>query len=175
MTTRAARFAVSVLLMMLSAGAHAVTWHLSSGPTTQEGGAMEFAGRNERWEVAAGYVSEQAVLIHQLTPTCPYPGTGGGCRYSSQDFQRIVDPYAYLSVQRRFEFRDGAMLRPQFGLGLVAQSDTNEYVSSPVNFSLSLGLALGQRVALEWRHFSNADTEGPNLGQDAVLLRWQFP
>ncbi len=175
MTTRAARFAVSTLLMMLSVGAHAVTWHLSSGPTTQEGGAMEIAGRNGAWELAAGYVSEQAVQVHLLTPTCPHAGAASGCRYSTQDIRRVVDPYAYLSVQRRFEFREGAMLRPQFGLGLVAQSDTNAYVSSPVNFSLSLGLALGERVALEWRHFSNADTEGPNLGQDAVLLRWQFP
>ena len=69
----------------------------------------------------------------------------------------------------------GARLRPVAGVGLVAQSDTNAYVSTPVNFSLSLGLAVGERVSVEWRHFSNAGTDGPNLGQDTMLLRWRFP
>lgn len=172
----AARFVALVLLACASATAHAVTWFVSTGPTLEKGGAVEVSGRSSRWELAAGYVSEQEVLIHRITPVCPFAGADpGACRQQVRDERRAVDPFAYLSVQRRFEFREGARVRPQFGLGLVAQSDTNEYVSSLLNFSLSAGFALGERVALEWRHFSNGDTEGPNLGQDALLLRWQFP
>ncbi|MCC7259062.1 MAG: acyloxyacyl hydrolase [Gammaproteobacteria bacterium] len=170
------RLAVLVLMAALPVAAQAVTWQMATGVTLEEGGAVELSGRARRWEVAAGYVSEQQVLIHRITPVCPVAGApAGSCRHDVRDEVDAVDPYAYLSVQRRFEYREGAWLRPQLGLGLVAQSDTNEYVSSAVNFSLSAGVALGERVALEWRHFSNAGTVGPNLGQDAVLLRWQFP
>jgi hypothetical protein len=120
-------------------------------------------------------VTEQTLLINYITSHCPYEGAPA--EYCTTDVRRdhgLVDPYAYFSVQRRWEFRRGRRMRPLAGLGLVAQSDTNAYVSTPVNFSLSLGLAVRERVSLEWRHFSNAGKEQPNLGQDTVLLRWRL-
>jgi hypothetical protein len=47
-------------------------------------------------------------------------------------------------------------------------------VSSTAAFSLSAGLRIGQRWTLEWRHFSNAGLNQPNLGQDILLLRGRF-
>jgi len=168
--------AIFLLSTLFARQATAAIWQLSAGATRYEGGAVELSGRSHDWEVALGYVTEQTVLINYITPSCPYEGAP---RYScTADVTRrygSVDSYGYLSVQRRFEFRRGAPLRPLAGLGLVAQSDMNPYVSTPVNLSLSLGLAVGERLSVEWRHFSNADTGGENLGQDCVLLRWQLP
>ena len=170
---------VVILLLMgfvLARDAAAADWLLSAGATREEGGALELSRRSRDWELALGYVTEQTLLVNYITPICPYEGAPpDACTSDVTRGHGSVDPYAYFSVQRRFEFRRGAHLRPLAGLGLVAQSDTNPYVSSPVNLSLSLGLAVGKRVSLEWRHFSNAGTEGPNLGQDTMLLRWRFP
>jgi hypothetical protein len=157
------------------AAAGAASWHVAAGATPEQGGAFEVARRARDWEVALGYVTEQRVLIHYLSTSCPYAGAPrAACSPSVRDVDEPVDPFAYLSVQRRFEFRRDARLRPVLGVGLVGQSDTNEFVSTRLNFSLSLGLGLGEDVAVEWRHFSNAGADGHNLGQDAVLLRWRF-
>ena len=172
---RTACLAVLMVMPLLAGSAAAATWQLAGGATLEEGSALEIAGRTLDWELAAGYVTEQRVRVNYITPHCPSPGApAAACATSVVQLQEPVSPFAYLSLQRRFEFLPDAYLRPQAGLGLVAQSDTNEYVSSPVNFSLSLDLAVGDVVGLEWRHFSNADTEGPNLGQDTLLLRWRF-
>jgi hypothetical protein len=157
------------------AAAGAASWQVSAGGTPERGGAFEVARRDRDWEIALGYVTEQRVLIHYLSIICPYEGAPPAtCKPSVRDVVEPVDPFAYLSVQRRFEFRRHARLRPVLGVGFVGQSDTNEYVSTRLNFSLSLGVGLGEDVAIEWRHFSNAGADGPNLGQDTVLLRWQF-
>jgi hypothetical protein len=150
-------------------------WQLAAGATLEEGGAIELARRSPRWEVALGWVSEQSVLIHYISFACPYAGAPPeSCTQQVRDAHEAVDPYAYVSIQRRFEFRRSEWLRPTLGLGLVGQSDTNEYVTTPVNISLSAGLSLGRVFGIEWRHFSNGGAEKPNLGQDTLLLRWQF-
>lgn len=172
---RSARLAVFLWMILVADSEAAASWQYAAGATLEDGGAVEVSGRAVDWELAAGYVSEQRVRVNYITPQCPYAGApADSCMNSEKHVQEAVSPYAYLSLQRRFEFRQGAYLRPQAGLGVVAQSDTNEYVSSPVNFSLSLGLAFGDIMALEWRHFSNAGTQGPNLGQDTLLLRFRF-
>ena len=170
--------AIGMLMMsvVLARNAAAANWLLSAGATLEEGSAVELSRRSQDWELALGYVTEQTVRINYITPTCPYEGAPpDSCTTDVRRAHGPVDPFAYFSVQRRFEFRTGARLRPLAGLGLVAQTDTNPYVSTPVNFSLSLGLAVGERVSLEWRHFSNGGTDGPNLGQDTLLLRWRLP
>jgi hypothetical protein len=170
-----ARIACLILLAAVARDGAAATWQFSGGATLEEGGALEVARRSRGWELALGWVGEQRLEVRYLTPVCPWEGAPReACSTRVRDGQQPVDPYAYISAQRRFEFRSGRWLRPVAGIGLVAQTDTNAYVSTPLNFSLSLGLGLGERFGLEWRHFSNADTSGLNLGQDTVLLRWQF-
>ncbi len=162
-----------ILLGAVARGGAAATWSLSAGPTIDDGAAFELSRRSPRWEIALGYIGEQQVSVRYMTPVCPYEGAPpDACATDVQRGRESVQPYAYLSIQRRFELVRDSPLRPVFGLGLVGQSDTNPYVSSPVNFSLSLGLAVGRRASIEWRHFSNGGLEEPNLGQDTILLRW---
>lgn len=156
-----------------AAVARAATWQLSAGPTLYDGGAVEVSRRSGRWEVALGYVGEQSVLVRHVTPICPWAGApAAACSEDVRRADESVDPFGYLSVQRRFEFAGWRGLRPVFGLGLVTQTGTNAYVSSAVNFSLAAGLEFSERLSLQWRHFSNAGLDGPNLGQDLIQLRW---
>jgi hypothetical protein len=161
-------------LLLLTSPAVAGDWDFAAGPTREDGTAVELARSTRHWQVAFGYVSEQQVLVRTLQDFCGVGPGGPGCTTVVNVGTRDVEPYGYLSVQRRLTLRDGARLRPTFGLGLVLNSDTNPYVSSAMTFSLSAGLRLNERWALEVRHFSNADLQGPNLGQDMLLLRARF-
>ena len=168
----------AVILIILSLGmlpaSQAATWQLAAGPTRSEGSAVEISRSTVRWETAVGYVTDQDVNIHTLQDTCMAGIAGPECVTLSATVRRSVDGYGYLSVQRRFAFRPDATLKPILGFGVVANTDTNPYVSSPVTFSLSAGMRLGRRWSLEWRHFSNAGLKQPNLGEDMLLLRATF-
>jgi hypothetical protein len=154
--------------------ARAATWQVAAGPTRSDGSALEVARSTARWETAVGYVSEQEVNVRTLQDTCTAAAAGPECITLASTADRPVASYGYLSIQRKFRFREGATLQPVLGIGVVANSDTNPYVSSALTFSLSAGLRLGRRWSLEWRHFSNAGLEQPNLGQDILLLRATF-
>lgn len=165
------------LLLALILGATnslAATWQLAAGPTRTDGSTLEIARTTARWETALGYVSEQEVNVRTLQDTCLAGSAGPECVTLAGTAERPVAGYGYLSLQRKFRFREGATLQPVLGIGLVANSDTNPYVSSALTFSLSAGLGVGERWSLEWRHFSNAGLDQPNLGQDMLLLRANF-
>lgn len=158
-------------LLFCASAATAATWQVAAGPTRSDGSAVEISRSTPHWETALGYVTDQQVSVRTLQDTCTAGAAGPECVTLSQTAERPVDSYGYLSVQRKFAFGDDATLRPVLGLGVVANSHTNPYVSSAVTFSLSAGLRLGGRWSLEWRHFSNAGADQPNLGQDMLLLR----
>jgi hypothetical protein len=163
-----------VIWLGLIPSAQAATWQLAAGPTRHAGSAIEIARSTHRWETALGYISDQQVSVHTLQDVCTAGASGPECVTVSSTAERNVAGYGYLSVQRRFLFRSDASLQPILGIGAVANSDTNPYVSSTLTFSLSAGLKLNKRWSLEWRHFSNAGLVQPNLGQDMLLLRGGF-
>ena len=165
------------LLLALILGATnglAATWQIAAGPTRSDGSALEIARATARWETALGYVSEQQVDVRTLQDTCTAGPAGPACVTLASAAERPVASYGYLSVQRKFLFREGNTVQPVLGIGIVANSDTNPYVSSALTFSLSAGLRFRERWTLEWRHFSNAGLEQPNLGQDILLFRATF-
>lgn len=163
-----------VLCLGLLATSHAATWQIAAGPTRSDGGAVEIARSTAHWELALGYVADQQVRVRTVQDTCTAGPAGPECVTLTASAERPVDSYGYFSVQRKFAFKDDATLQPILGLGVVANSHTNPYVSSAVTFSLSAGLRLGDRWSLEWRHFSNGGVVQPNLGQDMLLLHAAF-
>jgi len=163
-----------VALLTIVDPAAAATWQLAAGPTRTDGNALELARSTPRWETAIGYVTEQRVNTKTEQDVCAATTTGPECVTVTGTAKRRVDAFGYLSIQRRFAFRPDERLQPVLGLGVVANSDTNPYVSSAVAFSLSAALRIGPRWTLEWRHFSNAGLSEPNLGQDILLLRGRF-
>ncbi len=169
------RPAFVLLLLFLGAPASvAATWQIAAGPTRSDGSALEIARATARWETALGYVSEQEVEVRTLQDLCTAGAGGPECVTLAGTATRPVASYGYLSVQRKWHFRQGATLQPTLGVGVVANSDTNPYVSSALTFSLSAGLRVSERWTLEWRHFSNAGLAQPNLGQDILLFRGSF-
>ncbi len=161
-------------LLMSASTATAATWQFAAGPTRSAGSAVELSRSTARWETALGYISDQRVSVRTLQDTCTAGPAGPECVTLSATAERPVDSYGYFSVQRKFNFRDDATLRPVLGVGVVANSGTNPYVSSALTFSLSAGLRFGDRWSLEWRHFSNGGVVQPNLGQDMLLLHAAF-
>ena len=148
--------ALVALLATLPANAG---WMLAAGPTRSDGAALELSRLTPRWDLALGYVSAQQVDVNVNQDTCYAQPIGlPACVTESWREEQDTDDYLYLSVQRRYALPRLGPARPVFGLGLVGQTDTNAYVSSPVSFSLSLGFNLGERAS----------------GQDMLLLRWQF-
>lgn len=163
-----------IVLVLGTTDALAATWQIAAGPTRSDGSALEIARTAARWEAAVGYVSEQEVSVRTLQDTCTAGAAGPECVTLASTSERPVAGYGYLSLQRKFLFREGATLQPSLGIGIVASSDANPYVSSALTFSLSAGLRVSERWTLEWRHFSNAGLEQPNLGQDILLFRATF-
>ena len=168
------RTVLALTAIILSNVATADGWRVSGGLTTNEGAAVEGAYQRGPWEVALGYAGSQDVNVNVLSDSCRIAVSQVECGVTKERVRRDVDDYLYLSFQRLFEWRRGRRFRPVFGLGAVGQSDTNAYVSSYLNFSLSVGLNVGERALVQWRHFSNADLNEPNLGQDIVLLSWRL-
>lgn len=155
--------------------AESTTWQLASGPTRAQGGAVELSLTSGHWAAAIGYVGEQEVRVRNEQDLCyTVPAGLPDCVTTLTETREPVRGYSYLSMERRFAFRTRYGLRPELGIGFAANSDRNPYVSSLVTFSLSAGIRLGDRWALEWRHFSNAGLSNPNLGQDMLLLRAHF-
>lgn len=126
-----------------------------------------------RWDLAVGY------LAGQETPcdACRQSGyvafqTPDGIEYEYVD-QQDADPYWYLSGTRTFNFDLGRGFTAVTGVGLMVASETNVLLSRSVNFSLQAGLQY-KRVRFQYRHFSNAGTKLPNLGQNLLLIGYQF-
>lgn len=64
--------------------------------------------------------------------------------------------------------------RFDIGLGLAYLQNTDQWNGSHLNFSLLARWWIKNRWALVWDHVSNAGTVYPNIGRDAVRLRYTF-
>lgn len=64
--------------------------------------------------------------------------------------------------------------RFDMGLGIAALQHTDTYNGSTVNFSLSIGYRITDRVSVQFQHWSNAGTVKPNKGRDMLTIGWRF-
>ena len=154
--------------------ANAEGLRLSVGVTTESAENLEVAYSLKKWDLAFGYVGSQVIDAIMKTDFCAEPFQLPPCERLFVDTTLKVQPYYYASVQRILELRSERFIRPFAGLGLSAYSGTNPLVSSPIGFSVSLGINLGERFTLQWRHFSNGGLDDPNLGQDILMAGWRL-
>lgn len=169
------RIIIFVLVIFSTCNAaHAEGLRMSVGVTRYVSQTLELAYALGKWDLAAGYVGSQTLDARLHTQTCKNPAEQPPCDEVILDGKLDLKPYYYASFQRIFKFRSGQAVRPFAGAGLAAHTQTNPLVSSPFGFSLSVGMSIGERFALQWRHFSNAGLEQPNLGQDILLASWQL-
>jgi hypothetical protein len=112
-----------------------------------EGGTLIFTERVGKWSLGGGYVSEQ--YCHCTWPTS----------LKENIFfqgQRIVE-------HKKFEI----------GLGAAYFQNTNRALGKNLTWALSLGYG-GEHLSVRFRHYSNAGSGSPNLGQDMVTLGYNF-
>lgn len=112
-----------------------------------EGGALIFNQRVGRFDVGGGYVSKQQ--CH-----CTYPAS--------------LDENIFFHAQRVVQWR-----ALEAGLGAAYFQNTNRALGKNLTWSLSLGLRF-DHFSIKVRHFSNAGSGSPNLGQDLLAVGWRF-
>ena len=119
----------------------------------------------ERWggqygnaySLGIGFVSEQEVTD------------------SSQDFYRLRENL-YIQAQRRVAFPIKGCPIDCWGLGIgVAYfNDTNRALGSHFTIAMSVEFRPNERMSVNIRHYSNAGSSSPNMGQDMLTLGYTF-
>lgn len=122
------------------------------GPTLlsgefSEGGVLIFNERIGKWSLGGGYVSKQ--YCHCTWPT---------------DLEENI----FFQGQRIVEYK-----KFEIGVGAAYFQNTNRALGKNLTWSLSLGYG-GEHWSIRLRHYSNAGSGTPNLGQDMVTIGYEF-
>ena len=137
--------------------------------------------RSVRVDVETGFT-----ILRARTPAIAFNATfedvGGYVAGRDFDLQvgvGIIGDYQYKGVHESNQLYVHALLVDGFGkldigLGAVYLQNTDQINGSNLNASLLAGWRFTERVAANWRHFSNAGTKMPNLGRDFVNLVVRF-
>jgi len=148
-------FALLMVFFLANEGESA---EIEVGPTFlsgdyAEGGIILLSERVGVWSFAGGYVSEQFVN------TC---GWGGKC------FDNDLQENIFFQVQRVIEYK-----RYEIGIGPAYFQSTNRALGTSLVWAVSLGYG-GDHWSIRFRHYSNAGSGTPNLGQDALTIGYAF-
>ena len=143
---------VFIIILVFFAYKEANALELEAGPTLlsgeySEGGALIISDRIGKFAVGGGYIYEQ--VCH-----CTYPAE--------------LDTNIFFHVQRVFEYK-----RWELGIGPAYFQNTNRALGKNLTWSLSLGYG-GEHWSIRMRHFSNAGSGTPNLGQDMLVIGYAF-
>ena len=112
-----------------------------------EGGALIINESVGKWDIGGGYISKQ---------TCH-------CNYPAELRENI-----FFHGQRIVEYK-----MAEIGIGAAYFQNTNRALGKNLTWSLSLGFG-GEHWSIRLRHFSNAGSGSPNLGQDLLTVGYQF-
>lgn len=137
--------------------------HVEIGPTWlsgefADGGTLLLSERFGRYDVGIGYVSEQSV-----TTACG-PGLPRSVRC---DFD--VRENIFVQAQRIVKYK-----RCEMGIGPAVFQNRSRVFGKTFNFGLMVGCHVTDRFSVRLRHWSNAGSASPNLGQDLLTVGWSF-
>lgn len=123
------------------------------GPTLlsgeySEGGALLLTERIGKFEVGGGYTSKQE--CH--------------CRWPAD-----LDENIFFQAQRMVRWK-----KVEAGIGAAYFQNTNRALGKRLTWALSFGLVDLGHFSVQIRHYSNAGSGSPNLGQDMVTVGWRF-
>lgn len=117
-----------------------------------EGGLLLFSERVDKYEFGLGYVSEQFVN------TC-------GRKDCDFDMQENL----FVHVQRVIPYKSF-----EFGIGPAYFQNTNRALGKQFTAALSVSWQVTDHLSIKARHWSNAGSGVPNMGQDALVIGWTF-
>ena len=148
------------LTLLLSFGASAEL-RLEAGPTylsDESSDGWTFAVHDRitpNWDLGMGYVSEQTVL-------------------PSWEEDRGLPP---TDVGRNLFIHGQRIIthnKIEIGIGAAFFQNTNRALGRDFVASVSLGWNFNEKLSIRVRHFSNAGSGTPNLGQDLVTFGYSF-
>ena len=136
---------------------------IEAGPTflsdsRSHGGVLLLSERFGKYDFGLGYVSEQNVNVPCGSPLA----RSVRCDY---DIRENI----FVSAQRIVTFN-----RCELGIGPAYFSNTNRALGKQFTIGLSAGCHISKKLSLVIRHYSNAGSGTPNLGQDALMIRYSF-
>jgi len=108
----------------------------------------------ERWDkysIGVGYITKQEVTDRSGTTYYPRENV-------------FVHGMRHITIHDRVEL----------GLGVGYFNDTNRALGSNFQFSLLARYNLGERWTINFRHFSNAGSQRPNMGQDMLTVGYRL-
>lgn len=118
-----------------------------------EGATLMVEERRGRWGCGMTYITEQRVRPRNDPPQDLKPNLGIHCLR-----------YATLGDRDQWEF----------GVGPAYWNSTNRALGSKFNAGLSVAYKFNEKWALRVRHYSNAGSASPNMGQDILTLAYSF-
>jgi len=116
-----------------------------------EGGALILSERFDKYSVSLGYIMEQWV-----TPRTE-PRTH-------------IRENLFVQGQRHFDLSQ----KWELGVGVVYLNSISRVQGSNFNASLMVRYNINDRFTLNVRHFSNAGSAPPNMGQDMLTIGYNF-
>ena len=115
---------------------------------TSKGGALILGQRFGQWEVAGGVLSPQECR-------CNWP--------------EDIGTNIFVQGQRIVSYKSANM-----GIGMAYWQNTNRALGKNFTWSLLVGWQVNERLSLQIRHWSNAGSGKPNLGQDLLSATLRF-
>ena len=136
---------------------------LELGPTNlsgdwAEGGGLLLSERFGRYDLGIGYISEQRVNV-----TCgPHLPKTSRCDF---DIRENI----FIHAQRIVKYK-----KCEMGIGPTWFQNTSRVFGKQLNFGLMIGCNISDQAFVRIRHWSNAGSASPNLGQDLLTIGWRF-
>lgn len=127
------------------------------GPTFLSGEFSEGVGTamyqtwDDRWRFGMGYISQQYVEPRREPRT-------------------YVRPNLYLQGQRLVPVSE----RFKLGIGVAYMNAETRWNGSKFVASLSIEFDINERWDVKFRHWSNAGSASPNMGQDMLVVGYSF-
>jgi hypothetical protein len=128
---------------------------IEAGPTLLsgeygDGGMLMFTEKFGDWSFGMGYITKQQVEDR------------------AGDDNKLKENL-FFQAQRHVEWKE-----IELGLGMAYFNNTNRALGKKMAASLSIHWNIDDQWSLGFRHYSNAGSGSPNMGQDALLVGWRF-
>ena len=151
---------ILTLVLLLFAFNVSAETRLEVGPTFlsddyAEGQMAVLTERVGKWDFSYIYVTEQDA----------WPGWEKRHGYGPAHLERN----SAIHIQRIWKWK-----KAEFGFGVARWANTSRALGHKTTYPLMIGWNFNKHLSLRIRHYSNAGSATPNLGQDAITIGWTF-
>jgi hypothetical protein len=156
----------ALILLLLFSTAHAeFNVEIGKGNLSSEwtGPTVLIQERWDDWLIGIGYISEQWVTpdgerdwYAKYRPDLTAPPT-------------FVDRNLFIHGQRLLKWK-----KFEVGIGAAYFQNMNRALGRNLTVSASVSYHFNKHLSLNFRHFSNAGSGTPNMGQDMLNFGWTF-